>query len=348
MSSVPPRVSVRRHRMRDLATESLWFLSNATRRSLSPIPPSASCNSCEMNNWCQVAPVMPAVLLRAQPNVNTTLAGYLKHNQDLEWGLSPSQSRYCAWFSPQSWLRGAFLQVWIPSFILRAGPGSPCQNIIWEDLETMQEEACSGLCCGYRDRKLQVCSNRGVETNTASPLRHTHSGLHTGDKGSNTLLHKDNISLIYLYNLQDTPRPSVHKTQHKVRSILLFWWHISLHHFQLSEHLSTIFFYLNHREEQNLYDHVGKDSLKQTLDPHHFTLNGDGHIRMYAEHWAHCVCWVNGLHRLIEVEPVFPVTVMEATLAVSFSFQRFVCSCFSFTLSRIGLQSTVDVFRKAI
>lgn len=81
--------------MRDLATESLWFLSNTTQSSLSPIPPSASCNSCEMNNWCQAAPVIPAVLLRAQTNINTTPDGYLKHNQDLKWGLSPSQSGNC-------------------------------------------------------------------------------------------------------------------------------------------------------------------------------------------------------------------------------------------------------------
>lgn len=44
---------------------------------MSPIPPSASRNSCEMNNWCQVAPVMHTVMLRARSNVNTTPAGYL-------------------------------------------------------------------------------------------------------------------------------------------------------------------------------------------------------------------------------------------------------------------------------
>ncbi|XP_069368173.1 villin-1 isoform X3 [Paralichthys olivaceus] len=43
---------------------------------------------------------------------------------------------------------------------------------------------------------------------------HTHSSLHTGGKASDTLL-QGVISLIYLYNLQETARPSLRQTQSK-------------------------------------------------------------------------------------------------------------------------------------
>lgn len=55
--------------------------------------------------------------------------------------------------------------------------------------------------------------------------------------------------------------------------------------------------------------------------------------------------WVNGHRRLIEVEPVFPVTVMEATQVSNLSFQKTVCLSFLFTFGRIGLQSTTIVFQ---
>lgn len=51
--------------------------------------------------------------------------------------------------------------------------------------------------CKYRDRKLQVCSEQGVETNTPSTICHTQSSLHTGGRASNSLLHKGIIDLIY-------------------------------------------------------------------------------------------------------------------------------------------------------